>query len=501
MLLDRTSHTSIRQETPVYQFSAKETWSSWNWKERFPEQQDVHGYMRNVSKVLKLYDDMHFNTRVSKAVWHETSKRWAIYVKDKLYCTTQFFIPCTGYAGQKYVPNIKGLETFKHAYHTSEWPENTVIKDKRVGVLGTGSSGMQTIETVGPQVKHLTVFQRTPNLANPRHQEQLTAESEAAEQKNYAERYAAMNTTATGLEIHQIDRNTFDDSISKRLETYEMLWKKGAQNFWFGNYKDLLTDRTANREAYGFWRDKTRARINDPVRKELLAPMEPPYAFGTKRPSLESSYFEVYNQPNVDLVDLKSDAIAEVTPTGVRMTSGKFYELDVIVLATGYDFGIGSQLAIDIRGVNNMSLREKWGMTNWPDKGTDSGSDGVMTQLGIMSAGFPNMLLSCGPQAPTAFGITPRMAELQGDWMSDCMEYVRKHGSCIDTTVAAERAWKQKNQEAADKLLIGETDSWYMGNNIPGRRKEPMFWFGGIPEYMEACHSSAKQNYKGFIIS
>lgn len=456
--------------------------------------------MRHVSDTLNLTEDMVFNTRISSAIWDETQKRWSIFVNDRLFVTCQFFIPCTGYAGQKYVPAIKGLETFKNAYHTSEWPADLSLDNKRVGVLGTGSSGMQTIETIGPHVSHLTVFQRTPNLANPRHQQQLTAESEAEEHKNYEQRYQHMNETPTGLEITPTDRNTFDDSPEQRQATYEALWKKGAQHFWFGNYKDLLTSPRANREAYAFWRDKTRARIHDPVKRDILAPKKPPHAFGTKRPSLESSYFEVFNQPNVDLVDLKSDKIAEVTPRGVRMASGAFHKLDVIVVATGYDFGIGSQLAIDIRGVNNVSLREKWGMSQWPRRGSDPGSDGVKTYLGIVCAGFPNMLLSCGPQAPTAFGITPRMAELQGDWMADCMAFVRQNGTTIDTTVEAENCWKRKNQVAANQTLITQTDGWYMGNNIPGRRKEPLFWFGGVPQYMAECQKSAEEGYKGFVI-
>lgn len=506
------------KETPVYQFADKKTWSGWTWKERFPAQEDVFQvtpatrspetipelagvltktqYMKQAAEKWNLRKYMMFNTRLQLAGWDQSKQCWTLHADGKVLATTKFFIPCTGYAGEKYVPDLKGLASFKHAYHTSQYPEHFSCDKKRVGVIGTGSSGMQTIETIGPKVGHLTVFQRNPNYCNPRHQQHLTAESEAAEQKDYVKRFEGMQKTPTGLEVTPIDRNTFEDDIEQRLANYNLLWSLGAQHYWFGGYRDLLTDKQANKEAYGFWRNKTRPRIHDPVKRELLAPLKPPYAFGTKRPSLESSYFEVYNQPNVDLVDLKTDAIEEVTEKGVLMASGSFHALDVIIIATGYDFGIGSLLAIDIRGTDGVSLLSKWADGPSSDHG-----NGVYTHLGIMTAGFPNMFFPAGPQAPTAFGITPRLSELQGQWLVDCMAYVRDHGyATIEPTNEAEKQWKVANREAADKTLIPLTDGWYMGNNIPGRKKEPLFWFGGVQEYMKICRDSAEKGYEGFVL-
>lgn len=465
--------------------------------------------MQHTAEVLGLRPHMIFNTRLSKAEWDEDKKHWALHANGHVVATTTFFIPCTGYAGEKYIPKIKGLSSFTHAYHTSQWPEHLSVEGKRVGVIGTGSSGMQTIESIGPKVGHLTVFQRTPNLSNPRHQQQLTAESEAQEQKEYVQRFQGMQDTPTGLEIYPLKRDTFDDTSEQRLAVYNYLWSKGAQHFWFGNYKDMLTSKKANDEAYAFWRNKTRPRIHDPIKRELLAPLKAPHAFGTKRPSLESSYFEVYNQPNVDLIDLKSDSIKEVKPNGVFMASGAFHELDIIVLATGYDFGIGSQLAIETLGINGVSLRDKWSV------GSDIGKpvsdtpgavnlalngNNIHTHLGIITADFPNMLFPAGPQAPTAFGITPRLAELQGDWLADLLSHMRAFGHrTIDTTHEAEQEWKAKNLSVAQKTLIPTTDGWYNGNNIPGRPKEPLFWFGGVPEYMAFCNESARKGYEGFV--
>nr|MDZ8062733.1 hypothetical protein [Nostoc sp. EkiNYC01] len=268
----------------------------------------------------------------------------------------------------------------------------------------------------------------------------------------------------------------------------------GGQNLWSGNHSDVLSEMKANQETYAFWRNKTGPRIHDPAKRELRAPEKPPYAFGTKRPALESSYFEVYNSKNVDLVNLSSDLIAEVTPGGVRMTSDDFYKLDIIVLATGYDFGIGSQLAIEIIGRNNVSLRQKWGLMDDAD-----GPGGVQTYMGIVCAGFPNILLACDPHTPTAFAVAPRFAELQIDFLADCLAYANEHGYNIDTTQHEEQAWKVKLLEAAERTLIPRTNGWYMGNNIPGRRKEPLFWFGGLPEYMGLCAEAAGSGYKGFV--
>ena len=452
----------------------------------------MQAYMGHVTDTFGLRDDIIFNTRVTSAEWDNLKSRWVIFVKDKVFATAKYFALCSGYAGKKYVPNLPGLSTFEHAYHSSHWPEDLDYKGKRVGVIGTGSSGIQAVETIGPHVEHLVVFQRTPNLCNPRRQESLTPEQNAEERKFYPERYKQMHSSSTGLEVQSIKRNTFDDDDQTRWATYSHLWAKGAQNFWFGNYEDLLIDPEANREAYCFWRSKVGPRINDPLKRALLCPIDPPHPFGTKRPSLEETYFEVFNQTNVDLVDLKTDEIAEATPRGIRMVSGAFHELDMICLATGYDFGIGSQLAFPIKGVNGEILKDKWIGPN---------GSSTTTFLGLMTHGFPNLIFPAGPQAPTAFGITPRLAEVQGNWIADMLECIRDNGlNVIEPTLKAEKKWKELCIEAVEKTLIAKTDGWYMGNNVPGRKKHPLFWFGGLQEYMNLCQECADKGYAGFEV-
>lgn len=453
--------------------------------------------MRHITTVLNLWNDVELSTRVESAIWDSEQSRWIVSVNGGSFVTTTYLAVCTGYAGRKYVPDIPGLASFEQAYHTSAWPQDLDVGGRRVGVIGTGSSGTQVIETIGSRVKHLTVFQRTPNLANPRRQQLLTPEASANERTTYPDRYKAMHKSPTGLEVTPVNRYTFDDDHATRWALYESLWEKGAQNFWFGNYKDLLTDKDANREAYGFWRSKVGPRINDPAKRSILCPAEPPHAFGAKRPTLEENYFEVFNQANVDLVDLKSDPITEVTSEGVRTATGGFYELDIICLATGYDFAIGSQLAIDIRGLEGARLQDKWLPANSTKECSDTA--GVLTFLGLMTHGFPNLIFPAGPQAPTAFGITPRLAEQQGDWLADMLAHIRDKGyTVVESKKSAELWWKQACASAVESTLIAETDGWYMGNNVPMRKKETLFWFGGLPEYMRICEDIKDQGYQGF---
>lgn len=451
-----------------------------------------------------------FNCKVTHARWIESVRMWDVTLANGITVRSQFFIPCTGDMTKKYIPRFPGLSSFKHAYHTSEWPEGLDLTDKRVGVIGTGSSGTQVIETIGPSVKHLTVFQRTPNLTNPRYQQKLSPSAAACEAQEYTRRFKRMQKSQNGLEFDCIDRNTLDDTPEQRQAVFETLWARGAQHFWLGNYNDLLTNKQANEEAHAFWCSKVRPRINNPTRRDILAPLVSPHAFGTKRPSLESSYFEVFNQSNVDLIDLKADSIEQITSQGVLTSSGVHHDLDVLVLATGFDCSIGSILSMDIRGRSGLSLRDKW--TAHRDRVVDDrrgssaetstpNSQGVLTYLGLCTSGFPNMFLPAGPQSPIAFGVTPRLAEQQAEWVAETLVGVVDEGrATIEATEDAEQGWKNEVLCKVEDTLIKETNGWYMSCNIPGRKKEPLFYFGGLPEYMKRCWEAKVQGYRGFVL-
>lgn len=280
------------------------------------------------------------------------------------------------------------------------------------------------------------------------------------------------------------ERSAADVPEAVRREVFEQAWQKGGFHFWAGTFGDILYNATSNRLAYDFWRDKTRARLHDPVLAEKLAPMEPPHPFGAKRPSLEQTYYDVFNQENVLLIDISENPIEAITPEGVKMRNG-FQELDVLVLGTGFDAGTGGFDRIDIRGVEGRSLSKYW-------------SNGVRTHLGYGVPGFPNMLNLYGPQSPTAFCNGPTCAEVQGEWVIACLNYQRDNGyGRIEATEEAASEWASHMKSMEELTVLAEADSWYMGANVPGKRRELLF-HPGVGIYLEACDECAVAGYRGF---
>ena len=275
-------------------------------------------------------------------------------------------------------------------------------------------------------------------------------------------------------------------SPEERRTLYEKLWQKGGFHYWIGGFADILTNEEANRTMYDFWRDKTRARIKDPALADKLAPMEPPHPFGVKRPSLEQWYYEVFNQENVGLVDVRETPIEEVVPEGVRTADG-LVELDMLVLATGFDAVTGGLTQIDIRGTDGVTLKEKW-------------TEGARTYLGFATSGFPNMLFLYGPQSPSGFCNGPTCAELQGEWVVDCLKYMRENNKRrMEATAQAEEGWTQLLNSIADMTLFPRADSWYMGANIPGKPRQ-LLNFPGVTIYMDQCNTAAARGYEGFVL-
>ena len=316
----------------------------------------------------------------------------------------------------------------------------------------------------------------------------LDEQTQREMKKDYPEVFRKRRGTLGGFfDISPNEKSALAVSPEERRAVYEDAWEKGGFHYWVGTFHDVLTNEKANRTAYDFWRDKTRARIKDPAIADKLAPMDPPHPFGAKRPSLEQSYYEVFNQNNVTLVDVRESLIKEITPTGVLTSEGE-HELDVLVLATGFDANTGGLTQIDIRGTKGMSLKETW-------------ADGVRTHLGFAASGFPNMLLLYGPQSPSAFCNGPTCSELQGEWVITCLRYLRdKHFTRIEATAAAEDAWTQHVSDIAATTLFPRADSWYMGANIPGKPRQLLSYFG-LPEYLERCNESGSKGYEGFELS
>jgi len=477
----------VDSHVPNYEFSLPEIWRDWSWSERFPAWDELRRYFQHVDAKLDLSRDIRFDSWVTSARFDRGADQWEIECADGHRARARFFIPCTGFAAKAYVPDLPGLGSFAGpCFHTAHWPqEGLELAGRRVGVLGTGASGVQVIQEAGRVALHLTVFQRTPILALAMQQKTLDEASQREAKAHYPEWFRQRAESNGGLfDIAPDERSALEVSEAERLERFESAWEKGGFHFWVGTFSDILTDERANRLAYDFWRDKVRARIKDPAVAEKLAPTEPPHPFGAKRPSLEQWYYEVFNQDNVALVDVREDPIEAVTPSGVRTASGH-HPLDVLVLATGFDASTGGLTQLEIRGRSGRTLEETW-------------RGGVQTQLGVAIPDFPNLLMLYGPQSPTAFCNGPTCAELQGDWVADCLAYLRERGHTrIEATPAAGEAWTQHMAELAEGTLLPKAESWYMGANIPGKPRQLLHHLG-VQVYLAHCRESAANGYAGF---
>ncbi|KAE9390889.1 FAD dependent oxidoreductase [Gymnopus androsaceus JB14] len=481
----------VDSEVPLYEYSIEEVWKNWKWTERFPDRNELCSYFDHVAETLDLKRDIRFNTRVTAASFDPSSDRWTVTTEKGTVARSRFLILAVGFAAKIYVPDFPGLDRFQGVcHHTAQWPQMGVdVEGKRVGVIGTGSTGVQVVTDVGPRVKHLTVFQRSPAIALPMNQIKIDQEKHEKMRELSPLMYRRRKQTPSGHNIQPIPQDALSVSEEERYLTWEEQWSRGGLNFAVGNYKDVMVNQDANDQVYAFWRDKIRARLHNPVMREKLAPMVAPYPFGTKRPVMEGSYYEVFNQPNVDLVDASEARIQEITPKGVLTTDGIEHELDILVIACGFDSVTGGITQIDIRGVDGTSIKEKW-------------ANGVYTNLGMTTANFPNMFFLYGPQAPTALSNGPTCIEIQADWITRCITYMSdKKLTRIEATREAEEEWRNLNMSVAGGTLLGKAKSWYNGSNIPGKVVEPLNFAGGIPYYQSALQDREDRRYDGFILS
>src|SRR5271156_6863491 len=475
---------------PIYQYSRGDLWRKWQFSELYPSWQELREYFRYVDEELGLSRDIRFNRRVDEASFDPARNRWTVRSNDGSVASARYFVLCTGLGSKPYVPDLPGLSDFAgERHHTALWPQQGLdLAGKRVGVVGTGASGVQVAQEAASMAAHLTVFQRTPNLALPMRQRKLNDDTIRRMKEGYPQAYQKRRTTFGGFDYQFLDKSASEVSEDERRATFERVWEIGGLALWVGLFNDILTNERSNRAAYDFWRDKTRARIKDPALAELLAPTKPIHPYGAKRPSLEQNFFEIFNQSNVSLVDLRKTPIERVTRSGITTTAGG-HDLDVLFLATGFDAVTGGLTSIDIRGTQGETLREKW-------------AKGVHTHLGMASAGFPNLLFVYGPQSPNAFANGPTCAELQGDWIVELLDHLRQR-SCtrFETTLPAEEAWRAQVHDVADATLFPRADSWYFGANIPGKPREMLSFVGGLSTYMAKCNECAERGYEGFAIS
>jgi cation diffusion facilitator CzcD-associated flavoprotein CzcO len=477
-------------ESYVYSYSfSNELEQEWVWSSKYPEQPEILTYLNHVADRFDLRRDIQLSTRVTAAFFQDDRDRWEIHTDRGDVVTAQFLISAVGCLSSANVPSIPGLETFAGDwYHTGAWPHEGVdFSGKRVGLIGTGSTGIQATPVIAAEADHLTVFQRTPNYTVPARNTPLSAEQLADIKANYREIRRKARESFGGFPYDPSDKSAMEVTPEERQSTYEQLWaEEGGFKFIYGSYNDLLSNIESNDTAAEFIRSKIRQIVTDPVVAEALAPKDYPY--GTKRPPIDTNYFETFNRDNVTLVDLRQTPITEITPSGLR-TTGADYELDIIVFATGFDAMTGSLLKIDLRGRSGQLLKDKW-------------EGGPVTYLGLQVAGFPNLFIITGPGSPSVLTNMPLSIEHHVEWIADLITSLRERDlTCVEATEEAESAWVDHVRELSETTLFHRANSWYLGANIPGKARVFMPYVGGLGPYRQHCEEIATSGYEGFILS
>src|SRR3954453_1207240 len=476
-------------ESMQYSYSfSDELQQEWDWSERYAPQPEILKYANHVADRFELRRDIQFSTRVESAVFDENTNQWSVTASDGKTVRAQFVVLATGCLSNARMPAIKGLADFEgKVYHTGHWPHEPVdFSGLRVAVIGTGSSGIQSVPVIAEQASHLTVFQRTANFSIPARNAALTGQEREKFRQNYPEiRRFAREEARNGIYTDMPDRGALDEGDNERRARYEQRWTRGGLTF-MSVYNNLALDKAANDTAADFVREKIAEIVKDPETAKLLQPNSHP--IGTKRICIDSDYFSAFNRPNVALVDIKTSPIEEILPDGVR-AGGKDYEVDALVLATGFDAMTGSVAKIDIRGRNGQTLNQKW-------------AEGPRTYLGLMSHGFPNLFIITGPGSPSVLSNMIVSIEQHVDWISDCIGWMRERGlEAMEADKDAEDNWVAHVNEVAQGTLYPQANSWYMGANIPGKPRIFMPYIGGVGAYRQICNDVAAKGYEGFTMT
>ena len=475
-------------ESMQYSFSfLEELQQEWRWSERFAGQPEILRYANHVADRLDLRRDIRFETRVTAAMFDEAADRWAVETDRGDRVSAQYVVMATGCLSAARLPDIAGLAEFGGAtYHTGHWPHGGVdFVGKRVAVVGTGSSAIQAIPVIARQAAHCTVFQRTPNFSIPSRNGPMEPEYEGAWKAEYPERRAAARQMRTGILNGLNVKSAMEVTPQERQREYEARWALGGTAF-MASFSDLSTNQDSNDTAADFVRSKIRELVRDPAVAEILLPHNHP--IGTKRICVDTDYYQTFNRENVTLVDVRRSPIEAITATGLRTRDGS-YAVDAIVFATGFDAMTGAVLKVDIRGRGGLALRPKW-------------EDGPRTQLGLMTAGLPNLFLITGPGSPSVLSNMMVSIEQHVDWVAECMEHMRAHGlASIEATQQAEDDWVAHGNEVANKTLYPLANSWYMGANIPGKPQVFMPYIGGVGVYRQTCDEVAAAGYPGFRLT
>lgn len=475
-----------------YSFS-EELQQEWKWSRRYASQVELEQYANHVADRFDLRKDIQLDTRIASVVWHDEDERWHLTLACGQKVIARFCVMATGLLSSPKPVNIKGYENFKgEVLHTSRWPKAAPdFTNKRVGMIGTGSSAVQSIPFIAQEAGHLTVFQRTPNYSVPLNNGPLDPEYEARVKGMYPEwRQKQMNSFGgyVSVNFQPVEGNplkAMEVTPAEREAEYELRWKSGGLAF-YTSFGDLLFDREANETLAEFFRAKIRPRIKDPDLAKKLIPDD--YPILTKRLCADTGYFETYNRDNVTLIDVKETPITEITEQGVRIGNAE-HKLDTLVFATGFDAITGILTNMDIRGRGGLTMKEAW-------------SEGPRTYAGLMTNGFPNMLMINGAGSCTGFFNPILNVEYQGNWFADMLAMMDREGySTVESTAEADDEWTRHMAEVAAPTLFWQSENWFIGANVPGKPRVMMLYLGGFGAYKQYTADVAAHAYKGFAFS
>lgn len=464
----------------------EELQQEWTWTERFATQEEILRYLDHVADRHDLRSAYDFLTRVTSAVYDETAGRWTVTTDTGKTVTARFCILATGVLSATNKPDIPGRDSFAgDSYHTGEWPHEPVdFTGKRVGVIGTGSSGIQSIPIIAEEADQVVVFQRSPNYSIPAGNRRLTEDVLAEVKANYAERRRLSRSSSGGTPNSPHPKGALEVGEAERTRIYDEWWQRGGYLFTKA-FPDQMVSKAANDTAREYVEAKIRDMVEDPEIADQLIPTDHP--IGTKRIVTDTGYFQTYNRDNVTLVNLRRTPITEITESGVR-TGENSYDLDILIFATGFDAMTGSLSRIDIRGRDGRELTAEW-------------SAGPRTYLGLAVDGFPNMFIISGPGSPSVLANMVLMAEQHVDWIAECLDHLDAHEiATIEATREAADDWVAECNAKAAGTLFPTANSWYLGSNIPGKPRVFMPYIGGFGNYNTLCADVAAAGYKGFAL-
>ncbi len=455
----------------------------WTWSEKYATQPEILSYINHVADRFDLRRDIQLETRVLAAHFEDGS--WSVRTDDNQTWTAKYVVMATGCLSSANLPDIEGRDTFNGAvYHTGLWPKDGVdFTGKRVAVIGTGSSGIQSIPIIAEQAEHLTVYQRTANFSVPAHNRPLD-ESEVAQRKaEYPAFRQEMRSTAFHANFRYNEANALETSEQDRLAEYEARWQAGGLPF-MASFADLMFDQQANATAAEFIRGKIEAQVDDPAVAELLSPNG---VVGCKRLCVDTSYYATYNRPNVSLVDVNRQPIERIEAQGI-VSGGRTNPLDAIIFATGFDAMTGALTNIDIKGQDALPLEDAW-------------AEGPKTYLGLSIHGFPNLFLITGPGSPSVLTNMLPSIEHHVEWIAECIDWAERNGKReLQARLDAQEAWVAHVNEVGDSSLYPRCNSWYLGSNVPGKPRVFMPYLG-FPPYAEKCAEVAASGYQGYDVA